>query len=502
VGFFSFFTHQQYLYQRSRISNRTMGQLQLLLIATLSFFLVGCSTEKESSEMTVGCKSCHQVTLDTAHDSACTSCHQGNDAATEKDEAHAGLIALPAHPENMAKSCGACHPQIADHIGESLHYTLKNSTNLFRQAFGARKQLQSFIQTPEANTPEDLLALADDLLRRRCFRCHPYTKGDNYPAVARGTGCAACHLEYREGKLSSHMFTKPQDQQCLSCHYGNYVGADYYGRFENDLNVEYRTPYTTREEHFRPYGVEYHQLSPDIHREKGLGCVDCHSGEQIMTKNAPATSCQECHQLELMQNSSLQSITRGKEGLVFTSRDGRSHTLPAMVHPAHFNQQHEISCQACHAQWTYNDLGKHFMRSDTDNYDIFENLQVQGSSEVEDIIVNNTDFDKTELPLVMTDKLTGQTLPGIWYKSYIMRRWEDIVLGRDVEGRITTVRPLLDYSLSWVDEDDVVRFDSVGPPAVDTIYVPYTPHTTGAAGLFYMERIDALLQAEQSTKGQ
>ena len=162
-----------------------------------------------------------------------------------------------------------------------MHFTLAREVNLVRKAFGAKETLSGLTQIPVADAPKDPLQLADDLLRRRCLRCHPYSSGDPYPYVNHGTGCAVCHLDFTDGAPTSHTFlATPGDKQCLQCHYGNWVGADYYGRFEHDFNTEYRTPYTTKESFTRPYGVEYHQLAPDIHQQKGMICVDCHSGDR------------------------------------------------------------------------------------------------------------------------------------------------------------------------------------------------------------------------------
>ncbi len=58
---------------------------------------------------------------------------------------------------------------------------------------------------------------------------------------------------------------------------------------------------------------------------------------------------------------------------------------------------------------------------------MWANLTIQGSFEIETILENNNDFDKTELPGQMTDKLTGEPEPGLWYKGYTMRRWETIL---------------------------------------------------------------------------
>lgn len=98
----------------------------------------------------------------------------------------------------------------------------------------------------------------------------------------------------------------------------------------------------------------------------------------------------------------------------------------------------------------------------------------------------------------MTDKLTGEPEIGLWHKGFTMRRWEEILLGRDDEGRISPMRPLLDYSLSWIDEEENVRFDSVPSSAPGGGMRPYVPHTTGPAGLFYQERLARFLAKERS----
>ncbi len=494
-------SHGDYIDNPDEMNTHTIFHTPLLFISILLFSLAGCSSDNNVDKAIIGCQSCHNMTLDAQHNIGCVTCHEGTDQTSDQALAHKGLIALPAHPDNVARSCAPCHQEITTHIQSSLHYTLKNSVNLFREAFGATNSLESFIETPVISTPKTDIELADDLLRRRCFRCHIYNGGDDYPAVSRGTGCSACHLPFSNGSLSSHQFQKPADLQCLSCHYGNYVGFDYYGRFEHDFNAEYRTPYTTKNEHFRPYGVEYHELIPDIHKQRKMSCIDCHSGSELMLKNGPKPSCQSCHLPDALNKHLPDNISKVGDGFVLSSKDGNNHPLPVMTHPAHNKQKQKISCQACHAQWTFNDYNKHLMRSDTDNYDLFENLSTQGSSDIEIIVENNIDFDKNELPLVMTDNLTGISRQGIWYKGFTIRRWEKVVLGRDEAGTITPVRPLLDYSLSWIDEDDSIRFDSISSEPLNGVMVPYVPHTTGSAGIFYNQRIQEFLESEHKPKG-
>ncbi len=471
---------------------------KIFFFIALIFTLSGCTTEEPKTVTQVQCIDCHTIQTDTNHQQSCISCHKGNNPASDKNNAHKGYVPHPAHPDHLAESCGPCHADITGKIFSSNHFTLYNSTNIFRKAFGAETDLGSFLDTPKKITPESKLELADDLLRRRCFRCHPYSSGDNYPAVTHGTGCASCHMVFSDGHLNSHSFQKPADDQCLSCHYGNYVGFDYYGRFEHDFNAEYRTPFTTKNKHFRPYGIEYHQLKPDIHQIRGMLCIDCHTGRELMEDKGMKPSCKGCHKLEELQRS-LPAQIENRHGLfMLHGRNGKDHIIPLMNHPAHEKQAENLTCQVCHAQWTYNDFGKHFLRSDTDDFDIWWNLSVQGSFEIETIIEHNNNFDATELPGQMTDKITGKPETGRWYKGFTTRRWENTILGRDAQGNITTMRPVLDYYLSWIDEEENVRFDSVHSDAPNMGMRPYVPHTTGPAGLFYKERIEQFLDKERS----
>ncbi len=460
----------------------------------LIIMLIGCSAEDNKDTIVAKCVNCHILKLDAGHQHECTSCHKGQSNAQEKSEAHIDLVRSPAHPDQMTENCASCHGEIIEAITSTEHFTLKNSTNLFRKAFGADTTLKNFRDVVQAPFPNNGLELADDLLRRRCFRCHLYDKGDAYPATAHGTGCAACHLEYEDGKLISHAFMKPSDQQCLTCHYGNNVGFDYYGRFEHDFNNEYRTPYTTTEKYFRPYGVEYRELRPDIHKLKGMSCVDCHTGKEIMYGSAEKVTCKSCHQEKEFKRNSTLAIKAQGQVYVFTSRSGTVHNLPLLQHPAHFTQQTPVACQACHAQWTFYDTGRHFIRMDSDDLDDWFNLSIQGSAEVETIIENNTDYDKDELPVQMSDKLTGQYFPGLWLKGFTQRRWEIVELRFDKQGVLSPVRPVLDYQLSWMDEEETVHFDSITPLPETDMLLPYVPHTTGSAGAFYQERLEQAIK--------
>lgn len=493
-----------------------MLKLQPTLLLSLLLLFVSCSSDSEKQQaqkeqnpdfpvghtivQLKGCRGCHDMQLDALHDIACTECHKGNNESSDKDISHKSMVAMPAHPDNVMASCGKCHGSQVNDTLHSLHFTVKNEVNLVRSAFGAEEELESLTDIPMGESPATILGLSDDLLRRRCLRCHVYTSGDNYPATARGTGCASCHLSFYEGKLQSHAFlSTPGDQQCLQCHYGNRVGFDYYGRFEHDMNEEYRTPYTTTNDYFRPFGIEYHQLAPDVHQKQGMICVDCHGGMELMGRVNVHPDCASCHdERKLEQKIPVNMVKKTTGTYILTSaKDKKEHVVPLVKHPAHEKYGQTVGCQVCHAQWTFNDKQTHLLRNDTDEYDDFSRLTVQGSFEVEQVLENNLDYDVDEIDPEMSDKITGELLPGLWHKGYISRRWEDVQIGRDSSGKLQVVRPVLDLYLSWIDDEQNVRFDSEPAKTKNGGMLPYTPHTTGKAGLYYEERIKSFLRSEK-----
>jgi hypothetical protein len=482
-------------------------QCKLIFLFLVLSMLCGCRGEEAAKSEPVdkevadaprqkGCAACHPaVVLAAPHDLACVDCHRGDAEGDRPETAHQGLVAQPAHPDHMLAACGACHGDIVRESSDSLHFTLRNEVNLVRGHFGASDPLNSLTEIPVAPAPTTPLELADDMLRRRCLRCHVYTPGDDYPLTRRGTGCAACHLAFAEGKPLSHqLLAKPTDRQCLGCHYGNVVGADYYGRYEHDYHWEYRTPYVTREPYVRAYGVEYHDLVPDIHQQRGLACIDCHRGHQLMAGGRDSLTCATCHRAPQNGNEPLpDNVARDNGALVLTSAlDGKKHMIPPLIHPAHAQYGRQVACQVCHAQWGFNDSTTHLLRSDTDVFWDWERLTVQGSAEVERLLEHNLNSGKEELPPKMRDSVTGEERPGVWYQGFTQRRWEDLLIRRDSDGVIKVFRPVLDLRLSAVASDDTVLLDNAAGSGSGLL--PYTPHTTGAAGLFYENRFAGLLE--------
>lgn len=453
-----------------------------------------------------GCQSCHkEIQLDSSHDLACVECHQGDNETNDKELAHQGMISQPASPENMKKSCGVCHAEQLERCGQSRHFTLRNAVNLVREHFSL-SPVNSLNEIPESEEPpHSKEELVNDLLRRQCLRCHVSSKGDKYPYVRRGSGCAACHLQYTDGKLvglekdsPSHAFIRPGKRQCLSCHYGNHVGNDFEGGYEQDHNWSYRTPFVSRASFLRPYGMELHNLVPDIHQQRGMTCLDCHSGAELVGEK-PSVQCVDCHVAQVVSSFNLPNLRRENEKVFLTMRsDGKEHLVPGLRHPAHAKYDGQVACQVCHAQWAYNDRATHLLLSYSEDTDPWEQLVVQSSSEVERFVEHNMYSDEDLLAPSLPDQISGRRKAGIWYTGFTQRRWENILIRKDTDGLIKVFRPILDLRLSAVDEDEEVLADFDNLTGKDEGLLPYTPHTTGPAGLFYEQRFLHLLRGEDA----
>ena len=465
--------------------------ISILFLFVLFLFLTftGCSSDKKADKVGGSCINCHRVKLDKAHTFSCSRCHGGDDTAESAEEAHESLIHHPAHPDQAQRACSPCHTELVNRVTGNSHYLLPSYTSMViddnQEHPSQPAQIRSFA------APAKGTELLQDALKRKCMRCHVYHSGDEFPMTQRATGCGACHLEYYDGTMVSHRFMRyPKDTACLSCHYGNRVGFDYYGRFEHDFNEEYRTPYTTREEFFRPYGVEYHSLEPDIHQKAGLVCIDCHHQPQMMGDAGEVAECQSCHDRNYPLDSTPGVSRDTTDNYVYVSQaTGKSFTLPLMNNPAHLEFQNRVSCQACHAQWSFDDRQTHLLRIDHDYLDELERLTLDGDFHTYRVLFSNIDFDSQSLEISTEDYFSGESLPGIWVQGYLERRWEKLNLVYKDDGIIHVSRPMLDLYLSWIDSEETVRFDNFQPFEEKATQRPYIPHTIGHADAFFRQRL-------------
>ena len=463
---------------------RSCSREQLLLFFVCSLLLAalcGCEPPYGNSGLgKTGCARCHEVKLDASHSFKCTRCHLGRPKGYLEREAHQGLVARPAGPECSGIFCGGCHAGQEASARSAIHYTLKKEIGVTWQAFFPQDSPPEISGIKAAEKPGDRRSLLMDALARRCLRCHVYYQGDSYMKTRRGTGCAACHMNTRtRGHL---IFKRPEEKNCLACHYSNFTGWDYEGRFEKDYPEDFRAPLQKGRHIPRPYGLEWISMQPDVHRKAGMTCLDCHGRQPFHGKHEKGgmkrrASCVRCHVLDV------RIIGH------------RPRDLP------------RAACETCHAVWSVLDLGRNLMRQDAPDLEDWKFLKVQGSSEIEAAIDKwaDSETDPPAVSLTMTDKINGMRFPGLWFAGLEQRRWAPVVLGTNKKGMLSVIRPLLDLSISYVDSQGDVPFDSMTPdtagsgaPSAVTkiiyppliqitplpkprLWLPYHPHTLGKA---------------------
>ncbi len=312
---------------------RIWGGIPLWIMVAV-WLLSSCRSVAGAEPRDNECLSCHAgiETISDHHRFPCVDCHGGNPASLTTEEAHRGLVLNPSALDHAPSKCGACHHDEVACVSRSLMATAAGLINQTRAAFGN----QDLGEVRYAVTPVDVLkrlpepteeTLVDDLLRRRCLRCHLRIPGVSRRGDHHAEGCAACHVLYADDGLPrtgdqairdavkaragqsraypvAHRFTtRIPTKQCAHCHNGNRVGADYMGMFERDHHQAYRFLSPDGESFVPLYGLDHHRLLPDVHFERGLHCIDCHVQSELMgdgrlhgfSHQALKVTCRDCH---------------------------------------------------------------------------------------------------------------------------------------------------------------------------------------------------------------
>jgi hypothetical protein len=505
----------------------------LISILLLPLFAICAGRDNRAAEKIdyADCLNCHKgiEPISPDHPFKCAACHlRPEDPQGRALTDHQGIVRNPSAPENVAIFCIKCHKKEIKQVQNSLHSTMAGVINQTRYLWGAQAWGSPAIYglsgplkpLPEADPsiyPETPAMLVDDFLRRRCLRCHIHAKGIESAGLYRGTGCAACHVLYnndgryggidpaidrsKKGYPARHTFTKLiPDSQCLRCHNHNHVGADYEGLFEHDYNAAYRSPMVNGKLRGPTYGLHHHRLARDIHAEKGLWCIDCHTRKDVMgdghmhsyEMEVPKRSCADCHGgfnngAPVLTNRAIRRVSG--ETLFISKNNMKEHRLPLFspVSIGHRVRAHaKVRCSACHAQWSYQDYGLSVMREDVINDYKWWNLTAQGDPYLQKKLKKYMESPDIVYPVSM-DRLSGREKSGIWSAGWRFRRWEQMPLGVDHAGRYAILRPLYQYLISYIDHQGNCVLDSVAPLRGDGsgkgwAFMPYVPHTTAPFG--------------------
>ncbi|MGP0628486.1 hypothetical protein ACTRW9_02125 [Nitrospina sp. 32_T5] len=409
-----------------------------------------------------GCLTCHRgiEEISENHRFDCTTCHNGNERGQTPEQAHTGMIPNPSSLEHAPNACGKCHAEQVEQVNKSIMANPRGLVETTRYAWGHSpfNDSKGGGKEPKPWTFEDTGHRADDFLKKKCMRCHLQSPAPHRAGDYRATGCAACHmiytndgvtlsrdraiqkvqkkdirkkgsrfayrygstpLENRRGYPLVHKFTVAVPSvQCEHCHNNNGVGNEFEGLFGKPAR-----PKTSHADVLADqpvlYGRQHEFLIPDIHREKGMHCIDCHGAGDLKADattnptmhSAVTIRCQTCHGVhhkppegyklveadekaqQLLKSNQLNPnlMTKVEMGdvvmldgqgnplphikqedgkwVLFSKVTGKKHVIPVLdelksVPLAHRVTEHltQVECAACHARWSANEWGLHAIR--------------------------------------------------------------------------------------------------------------------------------------------
>ncbi len=372
---------------------------------------------------TEGCLSCHYKIkgLSDSHNplqTGCYTCHRGDPFTLNKNQAHLGMEKVPGNLSNAALSCGSatCHAGINYRVANSLMSRLSGIISVDRFVFGETKD-----QDNECSLENIAESPADKHLKNLCVGCHLGNE-KTIPGPAawldRGGGCNACHLTYtKEARLELAQIKSKSDinprfhpnidlsitnDKCQSCHSrSGRISMSYEGWHETNLTENQ----VSKKQHFKilPDKRVFEFISPDVHHQKGMACIDCHGSYELMgdgkhylhKEDAVNIQCIDCHSLttdniaafnEIDNESRLIAVLRGlkvkNNNVIFTEKNKRplintqiesdgskilvtkltSLKLPLKPPSATCNEgkvHSRLSCEACHTSWVPQCIGCH-----------------------------------------------------------------------------------------------------------------------------------------------
>ncbi len=341
------------------------------------------------------CVSCHSSMsdIDHAHPKeifGCASCHRGNRYATDKKDAHKGIVLNPASLENASVLCSKCHSKIIKRINKSIMNSQSGILNVLKYQWKESKDLNSTIGINDIRGDINTTSLAQNHFRKMCAACHISENPKSFynPKMARGGGCIDCH-EITATKKNHHATFSSiiPNKNCLKCHNrSNRIGFTYEGIFES---AGYGTPYKHGNfSHEMVDGRFFYNIPADIHHSKAdMSCIDCHSEKGVMgdgkkhyhMEEAEDVKCKDCHKPKFEPSDSLAVTLSNLNGHVpqakmiaytekkhaplynvqkiknkvefFRKKDGKEFDLTLMSNkPYHTLAIHKrLDCSACHS---------------------------------------------------------------------------------------------------------------------------------------------------------
>ena len=408
------------------------------------------------------------------------------------------------------RTCGQCHDDVVKHVKTSIHGTTAGhlSDGFYEMGLNKKKEspygvfpvasyeaepgdIESLVQIPEFRghgSRDELKTHYVDLARKECMQCHLWSEGRSvrgrvgFDGDYRGEGCAACHVPYAVDGLSEtgdqrlsktepghprfHRMTRaPTTSSCTTCHYGDAsIGLHFRGLSQLPPGAPGGPdiPGTTDALLNRVFYINDPAMTPpDVHHERGMHCIDCHTASDVMgdgklygaMEHAVEISCADCHgtftekaTLRTERGTPLEHLRWVGDEVVLTSKvDGIEHPVPQasdVVDPDSeaFNphaseamtQAHaNVECYTCHAGWNVNFLGFHFDRNES---------------------------------LSQLDLISGRRTPGrVTTQEKVFATWKSFYAGLNESGRVAPYLTGFSTMGTVRDEDGEVVIDQAMP---------------------------------------
>ncbi|MGK9369876.1 hypothetical protein ACSSWA_13350 [Melioribacter sp. Ez-97] len=392
-------------------------------VSLKELFSVDDAVDKQlvkAGERYEGCMACHSDMkgFSVSHDISalgCYSCHRGNPFTLNKKDAHENMILIPGNLSNAQYSCGSaqCHPDIVPRVNNSIMTTLSGMISVNKFVFGELESPDSLGRISEIG-----FSPAEKHLRNLCASCHLGNEKTEFGEIneeSRGGGCLACHLDYspqaydelirynknKEGhvhKFHPSLQLPDNNYSCFGCHSrSGRISTNYEGWAEvNDTTLIYDTDMRRLKD-----GRIFKRMTPDVHFEKGMLCIDCHLSSEIMGDGKNYThkeqqtviQCADCHNSNerktikvdefdyesrkiselrnfdaakkyLLTNKNNLPITNvfeedGKIMLIKKSSGKIAEARPPLKQCANDIAHKDLDCQTCHTSWATQCIGCH-----------------------------------------------------------------------------------------------------------------------------------------------
>lgn len=387
-----------------------------------------------------GCVTCHSGIKGFAasHDISalgCYSCHRGNPFTLNKKNAHENMILIPGNLSNVEYSCGSpqCHPDIAPRVNNSIMTTLSGMISVNKFVFGELESPDSLGRISEIG-----FSPAEKHLRNLCASCHLGNEKTEYGEIdeeSRGGGCLACHLDYSRNAFDELiLYNKNKDgfvhqfhpslklpdnnKNCFGCHSrSGRISTNYEGWAEVNDTTLIDTAVLRRLQD----GRVFKKMTPDVHFEKGMLCIDCHLSSEIMgdgnnyahKEQQTVIQCADCHSGEARKTIKVEefdyesrkiselrnfdpsknyllaeknSLTipnvfedNGKIMLIKKASGEISEARRPLKQCANDKAHKDLDCQSCHTSWATQCIGCHTEYDKTSKaYDHLEKKITEG----------------------------------------------------------------------------------------------------------------------------